>query len=150
MRRGIIVCIAILSAASAWAQQPREGNSPPAALPSIAQKTAGMEKFDGYFPFYWDARAGKVWLAIDKWDAEFLYLDTLADGMGQNDVGLDRGQRGGEHIVKFERVGPRVLLIQPNYAFRALSDNPDERRSVEESFPQSALWDLMSPPKTDR
>ena len=97
------------------AQQPREGNGTPAALPSIAQKTAGMQKFDGYFPFYWDARAGKIWLQIDKWDSEFLYMDTLADGMGQNDVGLDRGQRGGEHIVKFERVGPRVLLIQPNY-----------------------------------
>jgi hypothetical protein len=140
MRRAIIVCLAMVSAASAPAQQPREVNSPPAALPSIAQKTVGMEKFDGYFPFYWDARGGKIWLVIDKWDAEFLYLDTLANGMGQNDVGLDRGQRGGEHIVKFERVGPRVLLIQPNYAFRALSDNPDERRSVEESFPQSALW----------
>lgn len=136
----LLLCIAVISAATISAQQPREGNATPAALPSIAQKTAGMQKFDGYFPFYWDARAGKIWLAVDKWDSEFLYLDTLADGMGQNDVGLDRGQRGGEHIVKFERVGPRVLLIQPNYAFRALTDNANERRSVEESFPQSALW----------
>ena len=112
----------------------------PPRTSGIADKTAGMQKFDGLFPFYWDARTGKIWLVVDKWDTEFLYLDTLAAGMGQNDVGLDRGQRGGEHIVKFQRTGPRVLLVQPNYAFRAISTDANERNSVETSFPSSVLW----------
>src|SRR6476661_4451769 len=103
---------------------------PQRPLPSISTRTATMQKFDGYFPFYWDARGGKIWLEINKWDAEFLYLDTLTAGMGQNDVGLDRGQRGGEHIVKFQRSGPKVLLVQPNYAFRAVTDSAAERQSV--------------------
>jgi hypothetical protein len=53
---------------------------------------------------------------------------------------LDRGQLGNERIVKFQRVGPKVLMIQPNYAYRAISDNPDERRAVQEAFAQSVLW----------
>jgi hypothetical protein len=110
------------------------------ALPTIAQKTAGMQKFDGYFPFYWDARAGKIWLVIDRWDSEFLYLESLASGIGSNDIGLDRGQSGGAQVVKFQRSGPRVLLVAQNYRFRALTDNSLERRAVEESFAQSAQW----------
>ena len=34
----------------------------------------------------------------------------------------------------------KLLLLQPNYKFRANSNNPDERRSVEEAFAQSVLW----------
>ena len=143
--RGLgLVLAAILAAvpvvAGARQQQKAPATAANSGIPSIGEKTAGMQKFDGYFPFYWDAPEGKIWLQIDKWDAEFLYLDTLANGMGQNDVGLDRGQRGEGKIVKFQRVGPRVLLIQPNYDFRATSENAAERSSVEESFPVSALW----------
>lgn len=119
---------------------PAASQQPPAKMPTIKDRATGMQLFDGYFPFYWDARAGKIWLVINKWDTEFLYLDTLTAGMGQNDVGLDRGQRGGEHLVKFERTGPRVLLIQSNYEFRAISNDANERRSVDESFPRSALF----------
>ncbi|HEY4611886.1 MAG TPA: DUF5117 domain-containing protein, partial [Bacteroidota bacterium] len=106
----------------------------------IAEKTAGMEQFAGYFTFYWDSKAGKIWLEIDRWDAEFLYVNSLAAGIGSNDIGLDRGQLGGERVVKFQRSGPRVLLVQPNYGYRAVTDNPDERRAVEEAFAQSVLW----------
>jgi hypothetical protein len=149
MRSGWIVFLAMLSAAPGWARPqektqaasaPAAATASPAAQNSIATKTAGMQKFDGFFPFYWDAHTGKIWLQIDKWNAEFLYLDTLANGMGQNDVGLDRGQRGEGRVVKFQRVGPKVLLIQSNYEYRATSDNAYERRSVEESFPVSAIW----------
>ncbi|HEV3037863.1 MAG TPA: zinc-dependent metalloprotease [Candidatus Angelobacter sp.] len=106
----------------------------------IADKTAGMEKAAGYFTYYWDAKAGKVWLEIDRWDIEFLYVNSLPAGVGSNDIGLDRGQLGGERIVKFTRSGPKVLLVQPNYAFRASSADADERRAVEQSFAQSVLW----------
>ena len=68
---------------------------------TIAAKTAGMQKSGGYFPFHWDAKAGKVWLEVDKFEQEFLYVVSLAAGVGSNDLGLDRGQLGSTRVVRF-------------------------------------------------
>src|SRR5229473_2200888 len=119
--------------------QPRSG-SDTKKMPTIAEKVGGMEKSPGYFPFYWDAKAGKMWLEIDKWNNEFLYVESLPAGLGSNDIGLDRGQLGQSHIVRFERTGPKVLLIASNYGFRANSDVADERRAVKDAFAESTLW----------
>src|SRR5215475_15324897 len=75
---------------------------------TFSEKVAGMEKFPGFFPFYWDAKTGKLWLEIDKWNTEFLYVESLPAGIGSNDIGLDRGQLGQSFIVLFDRVGPKV------------------------------------------
>jgi hypothetical protein len=107
---------------------------------TIADKVKGMEKFSGFFTFYWDAKAGKMWLEIDKWNTEFLYVESLPAGIGSNDIGLDRGQLGSSSIVRFDRSGPRVLLVAPNYAFRANSNNADERLAVKDAFAESTLW----------
>src|SRR6185369_10267121 len=107
---------------------------------TLTEKVAGMEKFPGYFPFYWDAKSGKLWLEIDKWNTEFLYVESLPAGIGSNDIGLDRGQLGNSDIVRFDRVGPRVLLVAPNYRFRASTNNPDERLAVKDAFAESTLW----------
>jgi len=147
MRRtfGICVTVALVAvgifaqAATAQGRGDAAGGAP-APLPTVAAKTTGMQKFDGYFPFYWDARAGKIWLQIDRWDSEFLFMESLPAGIGQNDLGLDRGQGGRSHIVKFERTGPRVLMVEPNEAFRAITNNVDELRAVEQSFPQSVMF----------
>ncbi len=120
-----------------------------ADLPGISQKTAGMKKYPGYFPFYWDADAGKIWLEVDKFDAEFLYVSSLPAGIGSNDIGLDGRQLGETRIVKFHRVGSKILMIQPNYSFRALSDNPHERRAVEEAFAQSVIWGFKAEAESD-
>jgi hypothetical protein len=119
------------------------------ALPSIADKTKGSDKRDGFFPLYWDAAAGKLWLEIPRLDAEFLYVVSLPRGMGSNDIGLDRAQLGQERIVQFQRVGPKVLLVQPNYAYRATSDHAAERRAVQESFARSVLWGFKVEAETD-
>jgi hypothetical protein len=74
------------------------------ALPSIDEKTRGFHKLDGFFPLYWDARAGTLWVEVPKLDTEFLYVTALSAGLGSNDIGLDRGQLGGEHIVSFRRI----------------------------------------------
>jgi len=107
---------------------------------SITEKTKSMEKMAGYFNIYWDAKAGKLWLEIDKWGTEFLYQSSLPAGIGSNDIGLDRGQLGGTRVVRFERSGPKVLLVQSNLEFRAVSEDADERRAVRDSFAESALW----------
>ena len=41
---------------------------------------------------------------------------------------------------QFQRVGPRVMLVQGNQSFRSSSKNPLERKSVEDSFAKSILW----------
>lgn len=109
-------------------------------IPTIAEKTRAFERIDGFVPMYWDPAAGKLWLELSRLGQEILYISSLPAGVGSNDIGLDRGQLGGERIVRFERVGPKVLLVQPNYAFRAVTDNPDEQRAVEQSFAKSVLW----------
>jgi hypothetical protein len=110
------------------------------ATPSIAEKTKDATKLAGYFNLYWDAKAGKLWLEIDKWNAEFLYQTSLPAGVGSNDIGLDRGQMGATHVVRFERTGPKILLIQSNLDYRAVTSDPDERAAVRQSFAESALW----------
>lgn len=109
----------------------------PAASPTIASFTKDMDKRAGFLTFYWDAKKGKIWLEIDRFGQELLYYPTLAQGVGSNDIGLDRGRLGTEHVVKFERSGNKVLLIEPNYGYRALSRDSLERRAVAESFAQS-------------
>ncbi|SEP45480.1 zinc-dependent metalloprotease [Mucilaginibacter sp. OK283] len=106
----------------------------------IGAKTKGFTKYTGYFNFYWDEKTGKIFLEIDKFDQEFLYVNSMPAGVGSNDLGLDRGQIGGSRIVKFIKSGPKVLLMQPNYSYRAISNNAEERKSVEEAFAQSAIW----------
>ncbi len=110
------------------------------SVPTISEKTAEMQKFSGYFTFYWDESEGEIWLEIDKLDTEFLYLVSLPAGVGSNDIGLDRGQLGPQRVVKFQRIGPKILLIEPNYNFRAITDNLQEKQAVEEAFAQSVLW----------
>ncbi|MBU0695122.1 MAG: zinc-dependent metalloprotease, partial [Bacteroidetes bacterium] len=92
------------------------------------------------FNFYWDDASGKIYLEVDKLNQEFLYVSTLPFGIGSNDLGLDRGQIGENKILKFVKVGPKVLLQQPNYDYRAISDNADEKKSVEQAFASSIIW----------
>ena len=107
---------------------------------TIAEKTKDAQKFAGYFNFYWDAKAGKLWLEVDKWETEFLYIVSLPAGVGSNDIGLDRGQVGDGRVVRFERSGPKVLLVQENLNFRAVTNDADEKRAVHDSFAESILW----------
>ena len=110
------------------------------AVPAISAFTTGMEKHEGFFNFYWDEKNGKVWLEIGNWGEEFIYYSTLPWGVGSNDIGLDRGQLRGEHIVAFHRHGPKVLMIEPNYDYRADGASPEVEHVVEQSFAQSVLW----------
>ncbi|MGH1363724.1 MAG: zinc-dependent metalloprotease [Calditrichia bacterium] len=117
--------------------------------PAIADAASGMEKYTGYFDFYWNAEEGKVLLQIDRWDEEFLYVNSLVTGVGSNDIGLDRGQLGSSRIVRFQRTGPKVILIESNYAFRASTDNAEERRAIEEAFAISVLGGFSVVAETD-
>lgn len=110
------------------------------ALPAINDKTKNFKSYQGFLNFYWDENNGKVYLEINKLDSEILYQTSLPAGLGSNDVGLDRGLLGNTSVIKFTRVGNKVLMIQPNYGFRAVTNNSAEKRAVEQSFAQSTLW----------
>ncbi len=135
---GTLAAALALSCASGalGAQRPQEEGAPPA----IEEKTASMERMDGFFPLYWEESAGRIWLEIGLWDTDVLHAAGIGAGLGSNDIGIDRGQQAGSRVVRFHRVGPKVLMIQPNYRFRASSDNPPERKAVEDAFARSTLW----------
>jgi hypothetical protein len=116
---------------------------------AIEEKTDGMTAYEGYFDFHWDEESGKIWLEVDRFDEEFLYVNSLPAGIGSNDIGLDRNQLGDTRVVKFIRSGPKVMLVQPNYSYRAVSDNADERQSVEEAFAQSVIWGFTAEEMVD-
>ena len=129
----------VLFALPAGAQERRQTDAT-AAPPSIAERTKNTRKIDGFFPMYWDENAGRLFVEIPKLDTEVLYSTGLATGLGSNDIGLDRGMTTGSRIVTFERAGPRVLMVQPNYQFRALTENAAEARTVRDAFARSVLW----------
>ena len=110
------------------------------APPTVEDRITGLRSIDGYFPLYWDDRAGTLYLEITRFDSDFLFSTGLTSGLGSNDIGLDRGGGGQGRVVRFHRVGPKVMLVQPNQSFRSSASNPRERKSVEESFAQSILW----------
>ncbi|HVA17932.1 MAG TPA: DUF5117 domain-containing protein, partial [Candidatus Dormibacteraeota bacterium] len=141
MKRALIfVSLIFASAAMPAAAQKATAPVQPKPLPGIAQKTAGMQKVPGFFTYYWDAREGKIWLQIDKWNTEFLYVESLPNGVGSNDIGLDRGQPGETQVVHFERSGPRVLLVAANERYRAVTDHLAQVEAVKQAFAQSVLW----------
>jgi hypothetical protein len=135
MPKSVALLLLLLAAAS------------PACLDAqtIAAKIAGMKHIDGLLPLDWDAKAGKLYLEVPHLDAEgkspdLLYTHSLPYGTGSNDLGLDRGQISEGEIVRFERTGPKVLLIEPNQRFRSSASEPAEQLAVRQSFPESVLF----------
>jgi Met-zincin/Domain of unknown function (DUF5117) len=116
-----------------------QSSSPPKGLPTIEARTSAMRHLQGFLPLHWDARSGRLFLEIPQLHADMLYVDSLPYGTGSNDLGLDRGQVSPAKLVRFERIGPKVLLIQPNEDFRSSSQDPAERLAVRQSFPESIL-----------
>ncbi|WP_439132214.1 zinc-dependent metalloprotease [Polaribacter sp.] len=99
----------------------------------------GITKYKGYFTFYYDENTDKLFLQIDKIDDEFLYVRSLSEGIGSNDIGLDRGQLGDGVVVYFKKAGNKILLVQPNQDYRAITENEEEKNSVKEAFAKSVL-----------
>jgi hypothetical protein len=99
-----------------------------------------LENFKGYFNFFYEESQDKMFLEVKDLDQEFLYVSSLSSGIGSNDIGLDRGQLGGERIVKFIKAGNKLLLVQHNQDYRAITDNELERKSIEQAFAKSVLF----------
>jgi hypothetical protein len=141
MRFFVALLASIFMSLPAVAQE-KPGDKPPDKVPakSIGEKVAGLKKIDGYLPLYWDEATGKLWMELSRFGTELLYQVSLPAGVGSNPIGLDRGQMGDSALITFERVGPKVLMTQGNYRYRAITSDAAERRAVEQSFAQSVLW----------
>jgi len=118
-------------------------------LPDIVDKTKDMKKQEGFVNYYWEDATGKIWLEIKKNDQEILYQQSLPAGLGSNDIGLDRGLLGETRVVKFSRIGRKLLMIEPNYRYRAITNDNNEMKAVEQSFAQSTLWGFTIEAETD-
>jgi len=93
----------------------------------------------GFLPLHWDEKNGRLYLEIPQLNADMLYFDSLPYGTGSNDLGLDRGQVSAAKLVRFERFGPKILLVRPNQYFRSSAKDPAEQLAVRQSFPESIL-----------
>lgn len=145
---GLLVALAALAPATAAAKKPEPAppNPPPSeGPPKIADKVKGLTARPGLLVTYLDRDKGKLWAELpppgpEGVVGEYLYVEGLLTGVGSNPIGLDRGQIGATRVVRLRRLGPRVLLEEPNQRFRAQSQDPAERRAVAESFATSVLW----------
>jgi hypothetical protein len=136
LSRGGVLLAALLAVACA----PLTGSpATPDSRDAIGERTARMETHDGFIPLHYDAGTGKVFLTVEPTGEDFLYLNTLATGLGTTGPLLDRGQVGTEAVVRFERRGARMLLVRQNTGFRAEGGHEALQRSVDESFPTSVI-----------
>ena len=133
MFRRVFTLIAI-SAITACAVAPADNSG------GFASQLGGYEHKPGFFDLYWDEKKGRLIMGISDFGEQFMYQSSMARGVGSNDLGLDRGQLGATRVVRFLRSGPRILLIEDNLDFRALSDDADELAAVDESFATSVIW----------
>jgi hypothetical protein len=132
MHRALI--FVLLLAACTTVQPP-----PTSTTPTTAPPVEESLKLEGFVPLQWNEKDGKLLMEITRFGEEMIWQVSLASGVGSNPIGLDRSQLGATHLIRFERVGPRVLMVEPNYSYRAVSDDAAERRAVEQSFATSIL-----------
>ena len=103
---------------------------------SFSQET----DYEGFMNFSYNDDSGKIILEIKNLDSEFMYINSLSRGVGNNDLGLDRGQLGNSRVVYFTKRGNKILLIQPNLRYVSNSSNYLENKAVEEAFARSVLF----------
>jgi hypothetical protein len=108
---------------------------------TVAARTAGLRKRDGFLPYYWDEKKGVILFELSPaaLDREFLYFTGMGTGVGSTQVFADRSSFGTSGLCRFRRVGMRVLVIQENTSFRAENGSAELKHSVESSFPTSVL-----------
>ncbi len=121
-----LAAVLLVLTAAAFAH-PHDGSAEPKLLPVERGENGGMiATLPGPGP---DGTALRV-----------IHAMRLTSGLGSNPIGLDRGWGTSGVIVRFRVAGGRVTAEVENQSYRASSDNPDERRAVEESFARSVIF----------
>ncbi len=126
----LLVGVTLISSPAIHAQQP------PAT--KIAERTSGLQRSDGFMPFYWDATRGRVLFEVPAFGQDVLYYVSAATGAGSVELPFDRGILS-DAVIRFERSGPRVLVVEQNLRYRALGGNAAQAENVRDSFASSVL-----------
>lgn len=119
------------------AQPANGGQTTAKATPSISSFTKDFKKYEGFYNFYYDDKTGKIFLEVDKLDKDFLYFLSLSNGVGNG--GPERGQATSA-LARFVKMGPKILLVEPVTAYRAITTNTDEINAVENNFAKSVIY----------
>jgi hypothetical protein len=104
----------------------------------IADRTGGAARADGFIPFYWDAARGRVLIEVPTFGEDVLYYVSAATGAGSVEMPFDRGILSSQ-VIRFERSGPRVLVVAQNLDYRAVGGTPAQVENVRDSFASSVL-----------
>lgn len=107
-------------------------------------RLAGLQRKDGFIPYYWDAKKGMLLFELtpQRMKEEFIYFTGLSSGIGSIQMFADRSSTGRSQLCRLERSGPKVLVVAENTAFRAEKGSAELRHSVERSFPTSVIASL--------
>ena len=103
---------------------------------------AGPERRDGYIPMLWDAEQGRLLFELTHFDQDILYFTSVAKGSGSGSVGLEWAGGGEGGVIQFQRVGPKVMVVQKNMRFRAGAGGPGIEKGIDASFPDSIIASL--------
>ena len=106
---------------------------------NVKQFKNGLIDFQGFFNFSYSENKDRIYLEVNSLNKQFLYVSALSQGIGSNDIGLDRGQLGVRKLVFFKKTGNKLLLIEPNLKYVAKTKNILEKKSVDEAFAKSVL-----------
>jgi len=129
MRALLLLWTALLAPATA-AEAPK----------TFTEQTRSLAAQPGFIEVWRDAAKGRVLLSVRELDQPFLLVSSLPYALGSNDVGLDRAQPGSPKMVRFQKFGERLFLVQDNTRYVARSADADERNAVAESFAGAVLW----------
>lgn len=116
-----------------------------AAQTGFENTPQGATAKEGFFDLYLDEDESKVMAVLpasgeDGTVLRFIYANGLTAGLGSNPIGLDRGAGSNGIIVKFRKVGGKLIAEQENWQYRATADRAAEKQAVEQSFASSFLW----------
>ena len=129
-RSTVLLFLLMLAPAHALAQQ--------APATRLADRTGGLQRSDGFVPFYWDEARGRVLMEIPTFNEDVLYYVSAASGGGSVEMSFDRGIMG-TSVIHFQRSGPRVLVVEQNLRYRAVGGQAALVENVRDSFPSSVL-----------
>ena len=143
----VAAALSVAAAEAAFAKKRKGEDEETAPVESFAARVAKLERATGLLTFHLDRESGQVWLELpapQEGDGgvvgDYLYVEGLVTGLGSNPVGLDRGQLGGQRLVRLRRLGGRLLVEELNLGFRADSSDPAERLATRQSFATAVLW----------
>src|SRR6056297_2868371 len=139
----LFVAGALALAFAASAQDEPDGQD------SFAEAVAGLELAEGFIDIYSSAAKGKVLARLPSADPDgdqpgvllrFIHAQRLTAGLGSNPLGLDRGWGNSGRLIRFRRIGERVVAEVENHRYRADTANALERHAVATSFATSFVW----------